>query len=225
MDPALAIDPRALPEPLPRASLARPAEEVARDLLGARLVRRGPAGWLAARIVETEAYVGAHDRACHASRGRTARTETMFGPPGRAYVYFVYGMWHMLNVVTGDEGEPQAVLIRAAEPLGGPLDPPRGPASLSGPGRLARALALTLADDGRDLAAGAPAAPGEERPALYLAAGAPPRAVAVSARIGVESAGDWAAAPLRFFDPDSPSVSGPRRPRRGTWTGAATRTR
>ena len=207
MPEPLAADALALPEPLPRAFFARAAADVAREMLGASLVRRVDEGWLAARIVETEAYVGAHDLACHAARGRTARTEVMFGPAGHAYVYLIYGMWHLLNVVTGPEGHPEAVLLRAAEPLSGPLVPPRGPASLSGPGRLARALELTRADDGMDLCAGEPRV---ALPALYIAEGTPPRNIAVSPRIGVESAGDWAAAPLRFFDRDSPTVSGPR---------------
>jgi len=200
-------DPLALsgppPPPLSRAFFARPAEVVAPDLLGAVLVRRRGDRWQAARLVETEAYVGPHDLACHASRGRTARTAVMFGPAGHAYVYLIYGMWELLNVVTGPEGHAEAVLLRAAEPLSGPLRPPRGPASLSGPGRLSRALGITRALDGHDLCAPADG----ERPPLYLAAGPPPASVAITRRVGVEGAGDWAGAPLRFLDAGSPSVS------------------
>lgn len=98
-----------------------------------------------ARIVETEAYLGPRDLASHASKGRTKRTEVMFGPPGRAYVYFIYGMYEMFNIVAGDTGEAHAILIRAAEPLDG------WNADLTGPGKLARAFKITRADNGLDL--------------------------------------------------------------------------
>src|SRR5690349_9239131 len=114
---------------LPRALYSRDAETVARELVGKVLVHVIGGKTLRARIVETEAYVGPHDLACHASKGRTTRTEVMFGEAGHAYVYFIYGMYDMLNIVTGKVGEPQAVLIRAAEPL----DEWR--ADLSGPGK------------------------------------------------------------------------------------------
>src|SRR5437667_11863719 len=107
----------------------RPAIDVARDLIGKILVRRTRGKELRARIVETEAYIGPHDLACHSSKGRTARTDVMFGPTGRAYVYFIYGMYEMFNIVCGHEGSAQAVLLRAAEPLDG------WHADLSGPGR------------------------------------------------------------------------------------------
>lgn len=178
--------------PLPRAFYTRPAEVVARELLGAILVRALPDGSARrARIVETEAYVGTHDLACHASRGRTARTEVMFGPGGHAYVYFVYGMHHMLNVVTGPAGEAAAVLIRAAEPLEGLA------LAMNGPGRLARALAVTRADDGLDLSG----------PALYITVGRPPARVVTTTRVGVDYADVWRDAPLRFYDADSRHVS------------------
>jgi DNA-3-methyladenine glycosylase len=184
----------AAPDPaFPRSFFARDAATVARELVGARLYLRQPEGGLrSARLVETEAYVGPQDLACHAAKGRTRRTEVMFGPAGHAYVYLVYGLHELLNVVTGAEGDAQAVLLRAAEGLEGVED------SLSGPGRLTRAFGITRALNGADLCAGP----------LWLAPGRPPEAVAVSSRIGVGYAGEWAAAPLRFYDPASPAVSG-----------------
>ncbi len=167
-------------------------------LLGAYLVHDGPRGRQVGRIVETEAYVGLPDRASHASRGRTPRTEVMFGPPGYAYVYLVYGMYCCLNVVTEDEGYPAAVLIRALEPCAG-IDAPT-----SGPGRLCRALAIDRRYDRADLTA----------PPLYLAAGARPAGpVLAGPRVGVPYAGPWALKPWRFYLRDSPWVS--RRPRGG----------
>lgn len=184
--------------PLPRSFYARDAETVARDLLGTILCQRRAGQVQRVRIVETEAYVGPHDLACHAAKGRTGRTEVMFGPPGHAYVYLIYGMYDMLNIVTGPEGDPQAVLIRAAEPLTGiPED-----ARTDGPGRLTRTLGLTVAHhNGIDLCA-----PGEGG-TLWLERGAPPGAVAVTPRIGVDYAGTWAEAPLRFVDAGSPHLS------------------
>src|SRR5438132_6714729 len=130
---------------LGRAFYERPAIDIARDLLGKILVHRVGKRTLRARIVETEAYIGEHDLACHASKGRTNRTEVMFGRAGHAYVYFIYGMYDMLNVVASHAGDAQAVLIRAAEPLDG------WKADLSGPGKLARAMKITRADNGVDL--------------------------------------------------------------------------
>ena len=121
----------------------RPALELARDLVGTILVRRFRGREYRARIVETEAYVGSHDLACHASKGRTRRTEVMFGPAGRAYVYLIYGMYDMLNIVASHVDDPQAVLIRGAVPLDG------WKADLSGPGKLARALRITRAKRAR----------------------------------------------------------------------------
>src|SRR5438309_11559413 len=114
---------------LGRAFYERPAIDIARDLLGKILVHRVGKRTLRARIVETEAYVGAHDLPCHASKGRTRRTEVMFGPGGHAYVYLIYGMYEMFNIVASVEEDAQAVLIRAAEPMDG------WDANLSGPGK------------------------------------------------------------------------------------------
>jgi DNA-3-methyladenine glycosylase len=183
---------------LRRAFYRRPAIEVAPGLIGKILVRRFPDGaeTRRARIVETEAYVGAHDLACHASKGRTNRTEVMFGPPGHAYVYLIYGMYRMLNVVTSDVGDAQAVLVRAAEPLDD------WDANLSGPGRLARALHLTAGDNGLDLTGGD----------LFLVEDcrlARPR-VGRDVRVGIDYARHWKDALLRFYDAESAAVSRPR---------------
>jgi DNA-3-methyladenine glycosylase len=170
---------------LPRDFYARPTLRVARDLLGKVLVHRSARGEVRrARIVETEAYIGEEDRACHASRGRTARTEVMFGPPGHAYVYFVYGMHHCLNAVTEREGFPAAVLIRGAvalEGVGG---------NLVGPGRLTRGMGITRALNGADLCGGT----------LYVedAAEVPRARVRRGPRVGVAYAGAWARKPWRF---------------------------
>jgi DNA-3-methyladenine glycosylase len=178
---------------LRRGFYERPTETVARELLGKVLARGATAGV----IVETEAYLGVGDLAAHASRGLTDRTRVIFGPPGHAYVYFIYGMYDMLNIVTGKIHDPQAVLLRAAEPLDG------WTADLSGPGKLTRALHITRAQDRLDLTG----------PTLHFLPAPPdrPPTIAVSARIGVDYAKQWKDAPLRFFDPQSPAVSGPRR--------------
>jgi DNA-3-methyladenine glycosylase len=148
----------------------------------------------AGRIVETEAYQGPGDLAAHSSRGCTPRTEVMFGPPGHAYVYFIYGFWHCLNVVTGAPGIPHAVLLRALEPLGDLEE------RTWGPGLLCRALHIDRRLNGADLR-------GDvlwlERPP----SGAPRPRIASSTRIGVEYAGEWARRPWRFFDSRSPYVS------------------
>lgn len=180
------------------ALLGLPPERAARALLGAVLERRTGGGRLRVRIVETEAYLGADDPAAHSYRGRTARTEPLWGPPGTVYVYFVYGMHHCLNLAVDRRAQvPGCVLIRAAEPLG-----TAGQGSLSGPGRLCRTLGLDLRDSGSFLFAPASR--------LYLREGPPPRRVAVSARVGIRRAADR---PLRFYDADSPAVSRPRESR------------
>ncbi len=163
----------------------RPAIDLARDLIGTILVRRYRGRELRTRIVETEAYVGAHDLACHASKGRTKRTEIMFGPAGHAYVYLIYGMYDMFNIVAAGVDDPQAVLIRGAIPLDG------WDADLSGPGKLARALHITRAQNGLDLT-------GE---ALFLKADLTTRAeIVTTKRIGIDYAGEWKHALLRFVE-------------------------
>jgi DNA-3-methyladenine glycosylase len=180
---------------LGRDFYARPTLEVARDLLGCLLVHRVRGGERVGRIVEVEAYVGEHDRACHAHRGRTRRTEPMYGPPGHAYVYLVYGMHHLLNLVTEREGFPAAVLLRALEPVAGLAT------SASGPGRLGRAMGIDLSANRADLT--------HDR--LFVREGERPARVARSPRIGVAYAGEWAKKPWRLFVAGHPAVSGPRR--------------
>jgi len=176
------------------AFFRRPAPEVARDLLGKVLVRMDGGVRRAARLVEVEAYHGARDRASHARRGPTPRAAIMYGPPGVAYVYLIYGTSHCLNVVTGAPGEPSAVLLRAAEPLEGCLHSTRGP------GNLCRALAVTRArHDGMDLS-------GAE---LFLEDGPPPSRVATTPRVNVDFAGPaWARRRWRFVAAGHLWVSG-----------------
>lgn len=173
------------------AILERPATDAARALLGQVLVRRFRGRALAARIVETEAYLGLDDPAAHAFHGRTARTEPLWGPPGTIYVYFVYGMHHCLNLTADREGVPGCVLIRAAEPLGA-----LPPFSCRGPGRLCRTLRLRATHSGGHVF--------DADSRLFLREGAAPRRVEVSPRVGITQAADR---PLRFYDADSPAVS------------------
>jgi len=182
---------------LPRAFFARSALVVARELIGVHLVHDDGKRVRSGRIVETEAYLGPADLAAHSSRGRTARTEVMFGPPGHAYVYFIYGIWNCLNVVTARAGVPHAVLLRALEPLEGLSE------RTSGPGLLCRAMRIDRRLNGADLL-------GEE---LWLERPARRQRLRIgrSPRIGVEYAGEWAARPWRFFDRASCYVSTVRR--------------
>ncbi len=145
---------------LPRAFYARDTVTVARDLLGKRLVRQLDGQRIAGRIVEVEAYVGEMDRACHAYGGKTARNATMFGSPGHAYVYFIYGMHHCVNVVTDREGYAAAVLLRALEPVEGVeamlarRGGKEGVDLTNGPAKLCYALGIDRALDGADLVGG-----------------------------------------------------------------------
>jgi len=178
-----------------RAFYARDTLTVARELIGMHLVHADGGTRRAGRIVETEAYQGPEDLAAHSSRGRTRRTEVMFGPPGHAYVYFIYGFWNCLNVVTRAEGVPHAVLLRALEPLVGIED------RTCGPGLLCRAMHIDRSLNGEDLC-------GDvlwlERPPA--SSRRPPR-ITRSERIGVDYAGEWARRPWRFYDRDSRYVS------------------
>jgi len=156
---------------------------VAKSLLGKYLVRQHGKGTIAGKIVEVEAYVGPHDLACHASKGRTPRTDVLFGPPGISYVYLIYGMYHCLNVVTERAEFPAAVLIRALEIDGALVD---------GPGRLCRALDIDLSLNRLDMTAGRH---------LWIedrGLRVPQAHVGTFPRIGVAYAGSWAEKPYRF---------------------------
>lgn len=174
---------------------ARKTLTVARELIGMYLVHEDGGARRVGRIVETEAYQGPQDLAAHSSRGRTPRTEVMFGPPGHAYVYFIYGFWNCINVVTEAEGVPHAVLLRALEPVSGIED------KTWGPGLLCRAMDIDRRLNGADLCGDV----------LWLeqppGSGRRPARIARSARIGVDYAGEWARRPWRFFDRDSRYVS------------------
>lgn len=173
---------------------ARDALVVARALVGTVLVHELPSGERrAARIVETEAYRGPSDAASHARAGLTPRTQTLFGPPGRAYVYLIYGIFELFNVTCFAEGKGHAVLVRAVEPL---FDTR---ARTDGPGRLTRALGITRAHHGALVTA----------PPVYLEERARRPKIAVSPRVGVAYAGAMAEAPWRFFDERSAHVSRP----------------
>ena len=192
-----------MPRALPRSFYARPSIEVARDLLGRVLVRVFPDGArCSARIVETEAY-REDDPASHSYRGRTARTEVMFGRPGRLYVYFTYGMHFCMNAVTGREGEGSAVLLRSGEPLEGIAgmaarrgteDPRR---LCSGPARLCEALGVGREQNGTDLVRG-----GQIR--IEPGAEVPDELLHVGPRVGIRAGLDE---PWRFSIRDSPFVS------------------
>jgi DNA-3-methyladenine glycosylase len=185
---------------LDRGWYARDALVVARALVGCWLVHESeslPGGLRVARIVETEAYRGPTDLACHARVGLTKRTRSLLGDIGHAYVFLVYGMHECFNVTCHAAGKGHAVLVRAAEPVLGFAEGAR----LDGPGRLARAMGLSRADDGRDVT----------QPPLYICPRRRRPSVGISARIGVGYAGRWADTPWRFFDASSLHVSRPPR--------------
>jgi DNA-3-methyladenine glycosylase len=170
---------------------ARPADLVAKDLLGTTLCVATETGLRKGRIVETEAYLGEEDLACHASKGRTKRTETLFGPAGHAYVYLIYGMYDMFNIVADAEDSAHAVLIRALEPL------EQISLKTDGPGKLCRAMGISREHNGLKLLG----------PELWLEPGYSPKDIVIKPRIGIDYAKDWKDAPLRFFDGQSPWVS------------------
>jgi DNA-3-methyladenine glycosylase len=173
-------------------------------MLGAILECRTREGIASGRIVETEAYLGEHDLACHAAAGRTARTDPLYGPPGIAYVYFIYGMYWCFNAVTRAAGEPSAVLVRALEPLTGIelMRERRGARSrrdvdlTNGPGKLCKALGIEGHLNRCPL----------QRPPLVIRRGidVPREAVTVTPRVGISRSAEW---PLRWFVTDSPYVS------------------
>ncbi len=224
--------------PLGRDKLAENTLVAARDLIGTLLVRGMGPDARVGRIVEVEAYVGRDDLASHAHVGRTLRNATMFGPPGRAYVYLTYGMHQCLNVVTEADGHPAAVLLRAVEPVAGTdgmrnarldwlqsrfprLDDERLPrargrvarlpdiALASGPGLLSQAFSVTRGDDGVDLCE----TTSELR--LETASDDEPLPVEAGPRIGMGTVPEpWHSRPWRFFVPGNPAVShGSHRPR------------
>jgi DNA-3-methyladenine glycosylase len=181
---------------LPRAFYEQTTTDVAKQLLGKYLVRRHSQGDTIGRIVETEAYIGPQDLACHASRGRTARTDVMFGPPGHAYVYFIYGFYNMLNLVTEAKDHPAAVLIRAVEPTRGIelMKTRRQNGALrnlaSGPGKLCQAFAIDRSLNGADL----------RGDVLFVEdRGGPIPKFQATPRIGVDYAGKWKSKPYRFI--------------------------
>ncbi|MGI8961562.1 MAG: DNA-3-methyladenine glycosylase [Bryobacteraceae bacterium] len=185
--------------PLPLGFFERPAGDLARDLLGCILLHRETAGM----IVETEAYLGMDDLAAHASRGETERTKVLFGPAGRAYVYFSYGMHECLNVVADREGTPGCVLIRALEPLSGLAKMcerrnwrGRNTGLANGPGKLTQALAITREHYGQRLDRGdLVIRKWREMPAFKIG---------VTSRIGITKCADW---PLRFVWLGHPCLS------------------
>jgi DNA-3-methyladenine glycosylase len=184
---------------LKRSFYERPAVDVARTLLGKILVH----GKVAGRIVETEAYLGGDDLASHSARGLTARTRVIFGPPGHAYVYLIYGMYECLNLVAEPTGQPGCVLIRALEPLVGIAKmQERRPAArtsrelTSGPGRLTLALGITRRQNGADVTRGLLT--------VREATDGAPFEIEVTPRIGIRHCADW---PLRYVIKDSPFAS------------------
>jgi len=180
---------------LPRAFYDRDTVAVARELPGKLLVRVERGVERIGKIVEVEAYLGPHDLAAHSSRGLTERTRVMFGPPGHAYVYFIYGMYHCLNVVTEREGQASAVLLRALEPV------KNVNGRTNGPGLLCRAMRVDRRLNGHDLLSDD----------LFIAAPAKvePLTLVKRPRVGVDYARHWAKRHLRFYIKDNPFVSRP----------------
>ena len=189
--------------PLSASFYDRPTEVVARELLGAVMQGATPEGVTRATIVETEAYLGPHDPACHAAAGVTARTKPLFGAPGTAYVYFIYGMYWCFNAVTRERGHGSAVLVRAVHPVAG-LELMRQRRArvrrdrdlTNGPGKLCLAMSIVGSVSGTSLRTG---------PVVIRAGHAVPDTdVIVTARIGITKAADW---PLRYLVRDDPFVS------------------
>jgi DNA-3-methyladenine glycosylase len=182
-----------LSQKLPRSFYHRDTVTVARELLGTFLVHVVQGVELIGRIVEVEAYLGPHDLAAHSSKGLTARTRVLFGPPGYAYVYLVYGMHWCMNIVTEGEGHGSAVLLRAVEPVQNIGERTRGP------GLLCRAMQIDQRLNGHDMLS-----------RDFFVADGPrceARELVETTRIGVAYSGIWAARPLRFYINDNPYVS------------------
>ncbi|GAA3793931.1 DNA-3-methyladenine glycosylase [Streptomyces coacervatus] len=193
--------------PLPREFFDRPVLEVAPDLLGRILVRTTPDGPIALRLTEVEAYDGPNDPGSHAYRGRTARNDVMFGPPGHVYVYFTYGMWFCMNLVCGPEGKASAVLLRAGEIVEGAelarkrrLSARNDKELAKGPARLATALNVSRDQDGADACA-----PGDTPLRILTGTAIAPDQVRNGPRTGV--AGDGGLHPWRFWIANDPTVS------------------
>jgi len=186
-------------KPLPRNFYDRPTLQVARDLIGARLVRILDGVKLVGLITETEAYIGEKDLGCHAKAGRTPRTQVMYGPPGYAYVYFTYGNHWMLNAVTEREGFPAAVLLRAIQPVEGVeiMSMRRHGRDTFGPGKLTQAMGITKNENGLDLT--------KTSGGLWIEAGVhvPDSRVTKSPRMGLYSVPEpWKSKPWRFLVKD-----------------------
>ena len=182
--------------PLPREFYNRPTLTVARELLGARLVRILDGVKLVGLITETEAYIGEEDLGCHAKAGRTPRTQIMYGPPGNAYVYFTYGNHWMLNAVTEREDFPAAVLIRAIQPIEGVeiMSARRNGRDTFGPGKLTQAMGITKSENTVDLT--------EAGNNLWIEAGlsVPDKSVTIGPRVGLYSVPEpWKSIPWRFL--------------------------
>lgn len=180
---------------LPREFYNRETANVARDLLGLHLVHRSQGIERIGKIVEVEAYLGGHDLACHSSKGFTKRTAVMFGQPGFAYVYLIYGIYHCFNVVTESAGVGAAVLIRAIEPILNITD------RASGPGLLCKAMKIDRQLNAHDLLSDNLFITNQD---VEL-----PRHIVEVPRIGVHYAKEWAAKPLRFYIQGNPFVSKP----------------
>ena len=189
--------------PLPREFYDRATLKVAKELLGKVLIRETPNGKMFTRIVDVEAYVGPKDKACHASKGQTKRTEVMFGPAGFTYVYLIYGMYHLLNIVTEREEYPAAILIRGLEPVEKDATPARQ-TRIDGPGRVGHFLALDRTHNGLDVTKGSTI--WIEDHGLTV----PRKQIQALPRIGVDYAGEWAKKPWRFC---LPTPSPPKRRR------------
>jgi DNA-3-methyladenine glycosylase len=199
-DSRLRFDPELLGlKEFPRDFFRKDTAAVARELIGSWIARRYDGAWYGARIIETEAYLGIEDAAAHSWKGRRSRrVEPMYKDGGHLYVFLVYGMHHLANVVTRTEGVPEAVLLRGAEgQTGAPVK------LLSGPGRLTAALGITVSFSGMDLLSAGDIRVFRDSP------GKPHAEIGVSRRIGVDYAGEAALWPLRFFDKNSSAVSGP----------------